>query len=152
MSEPVAGSAFGPPALADASEAGVFFVTGEDLTTLAAAAGEAGLLARHVDLQGCDGKATLLRRIAAALEFPAGFGHNWDALNDCLRDLDWLPASGYALLFANAGDLRAADEKEFEILLDVLDETAIDWAEHDKPFWAFLALPESVFAELDAAS
>ena len=39
---------------------------------------------------------------AAALEFPAYFGHNWSAFNDSILDLDWLPASAYVLLFADA--------------------------------------------------
>ena len=41
----------------------------------------------RVDLAGCSDKATLLARLAAALQFPDWFGHNWDALSDCLTDL-----------------------------------------------------------------
>ena len=87
--------------LDDASRAGVFFVTGEDIATLDMAARDAGLLARRIDLRGCTGKAILMLRLASALDFPAGSGRNWDALSDQLRDLSWLPAQGYALLFAS---------------------------------------------------
>ena len=34
--------------------------------------------------------------IGKALRFPEWFGHNWDALTDCLLDMGWLPAAGYA--------------------------------------------------------
>lgn len=36
-------------------------------------------------------KQKLLRTLAEELRFPAYFGHNWDALEECLRDLSWLP-------------------------------------------------------------
>lgn len=37
-------------------------------------------------------KQKLLRTLADELQFPAYFGNNWDALEECLRDLSWLPA------------------------------------------------------------
>lgn len=37
-----------------------------------------------------------------ALLFPGWFGWNWDALSDCLRDLNWLPADGYLIVVENA--------------------------------------------------
>lgn len=35
-------------------------------------------------------KADLLRALSKGLEFPSYFGWNWDALEECLRDLSWL--------------------------------------------------------------
>ena len=137
------------PGLADATRSGVFFVTEEDLDGLGVAARDAGLVVRRVDLKGCNGKATVLLRIATALDFPTSFGRNWDALSDSLRDLSWVPGAGYAVLFEGAGDLRAADEGDFDTLLDILDEAAQDWAQRALPFWAFLALPEAAFEELE---
>ena len=131
--------------LDDAARAGVYFVTADDIATLDMAARDAGLLARRIDLGGCTGKAMLMLRLAAALDFPAGGGRNWDALSDQLRDLSWLPASGYALLFDTARDLRDADETSFDTLLELLDEAVADWAERGTPFWGFLALPEEDF-------
>jgi hypothetical protein len=89
--------------------------------------------------------------VATAMDFPTSFGRNWDALSDSLRDLSWIPGQGYALLFEGAGDLRAADEGDFDTLLDILDDAVQDWAERDLPFWAFLALPEEAFEELEEA-
>ena len=77
------------PGLQDPSRAGVFFVTSGDLPFLAAAAHDANLLPRQIDLLGCNNKATLLLRIAVALDFPMSSGRNWDALSDSLRDLEW---------------------------------------------------------------
>ena len=135
--------------LDDPRRAGVYFVTTEDIATLDMATRDAGLLARRIDLQGCADKATLLLRLATALDFPAGSGRNWDAVSDRLRDLSWLPAPGYALLFEAARDLRDGDETSFDTLLEILDEAATEWAGRDAPFWAFLALPEEDFEPAD---
>ncbi|KRG68784.1 barstar family protein [Pseudoxanthomonas dokdonensis] len=135
--------------LDDAARAGVFFVTHDDIPTLAAAGRDASLLAPRIDLSGCINKATMMLRFATALDFPSGSGRNWDALSDALRDLGWLPANqGLVLLLEHAGDLRSADERSFETLLDVLDEASRFWAEQSTPFWAFIALPEQDFSEL----
>ena len=104
-------------------------------------------LARRIDLRDCANKATLMLRLASALDFPAGSGRNWDAASDRLRDLSWLPAPGYALLFDGARDLRDADETSFDTLLEILNEAVSDWAQRDIPFWAFLALPEDEFEQ-----
>jgi RNAse (barnase) inhibitor barstar len=41
---------------------------------------------------GIRSKQKLLNVLADKLRFPRYFGHNWDALEECLRDLSWLPA------------------------------------------------------------
>ena len=137
------------PGLQDPSRAGVFFVTSGDLPFLAAAAHDANLLPRQIDLLGCNNKATLLLRIAVALDFPMSSGRNWDALSDSLRDLEWLPGKGYVLWFEGAGDLLGSDESDFDTLVSILDEANAEWKTRDVPFWAFLALRERDFAELE---
>jgi len=136
--------------LDDPAQAGVYFVTTEDLDTLDVAARDAGLVVRRIDLGGCADKATMMMRIGTALDFPSGSGRNWDALTDRLRDLSWLPADGYVLLIDMAGDLRDADEGDFDTLLEILEDTASDWVARKVPFWAFLALPENAFDALES--
>jgi len=41
--------------------------------------------------RGLRSKQKLLCVLADKLRFPAYFGHNWDALEECLGDLSWLP-------------------------------------------------------------
>lgn len=128
--------------LEDAAQAGVYGVAHGDLGGLAAAARDAGLKVVRVDLEGCADKRTLLLRIGTQLDLPPGMGRNWDGLSDALRDLSWLPASGYALLFGEADGLRQANGEDFDTLLDVLAEASTRWAEDGVPFWAFFELSE----------
>jgi hypothetical protein len=86
-------------------------------------------------------KDALLKNIAAALEFPAWFGHNWDALEDCLGDLSWRKAAGHVLLIENA---RPGDD--LGILLDVLRSSAEFWATRGKPFFAVFVDPAGALA------
>ena len=81
-------------------------------------------------------KEELLRNIAQALDFPDWFGHNWDALEDCLSDLSWREAPGYILLFEKPGR-----DDDFGVLIDVLLSSAESWAARRKPFFALFVDP-----------
>lgn len=82
----------------------------------------------RIDLAGCTGKAELLARFAQALRFPHWFGHNWDALSDCLTDLSWLPAQHYRLVLGEPQALRAAAPETLDTALEILTEAAEFWA------------------------
>lgn len=120
--------------LGDASKSGVYRAPhGRDIAD--ALQGSALRLAR-IDLAGAAAKDALLERIAAALEFPAWFGGNWDALEDCLADLSWLllpQAAGHVLVIEGAAGLPA-DERG--ILVDILASAASSWRERGRPFFA----------------
>jgi RNAse (barnase) inhibitor barstar len=66
--------------------------------------------------------------VAQALDFPDYFGHNWDALEECLADLEWLPGTGYVLCFTNAECILRDDDEEFATLLEVLSDAGEAWA------------------------
>jgi RNAse (barnase) inhibitor barstar len=60
--------------------------------------------------------------IARALAFPDYFGRNWDAVYDCLTDLNWLPAEGYVLVLDGFGDLARNAPDQWRIGLKVFAE------------------------------
>ncbi len=129
--------------LDDINNAGVYAIGNDDIGPLSAAMRDAGLRVATIDLAGCHDKRTLLSRMAAQLDFPRTFGGNWDALVDCLRDLSWIKANGYALFFSDADGLRGDAAADFDTLLEVLDESSQFWAAQDVPFWAFVALNDA---------
>ena len=75
-----------------------------------------GYVLRVIKGAKCQTTAGLLTEFARALDFPDYFGHNWDALEECLADLEWLPAKGYFLLIADAAQVLRDDE-EYETFL-----------------------------------
>lgn len=56
------------------------------------------------------GKEKLLSVLAAKLRFPSYFGHNWDALEECLRDLSWLADQPRVVIVHEALPFSSAGE------------------------------------------
>jgi hypothetical protein len=51
----------------------------------------------HIDFKGLRSKDSMLKKIAAELEFPAHFGRNLDALYDCLTEMELQKGHRYAI-------------------------------------------------------
>lgn len=116
--------------LRDASRSGVYRASGA--AVVADAAREAAL-----DLVRIDAQEALFEGIAKALDFPAWFGRNWDALEDCLGDLSWRGAEGSVLVFDGYPDGDALG-----VLLDVLRSSAEYWSQRGRPFFAVFVDPQ----------
>src|SRR5262249_4249102 len=71
-----------------------------------------GFAVRRLDGGQCATKDALLRTLARTLDFPAHFGLNWDALEDSLTDLEWLPAAGYVLVISEAHRLLPGNDAD----------------------------------------
>ena len=70
-------------------------------------------------------KATLLHACYQSGQYPAGFGFNWDALVDALRDLSWLePAAGIAILWQHPDVLESRDPDTAAMFREVVEEAA----------------------------
>jgi hypothetical protein len=105
------------------------------MRSILAAMEASGLAAFSVDLEGAGGKAGLLDAFATGLDFPAWVGRNWDALDDALLDLSWLPAGdrGRAVLVRGLEWPSAGSRHDLEVLEDVLDSAVDSWARTDTP-------------------
>jgi RNAse (barnase) inhibitor barstar len=69
-------------------------------------------------------KSEALAEIGTALNFPAWYGHNLDALYDCLVDLSWQPAGEHVLVWKGHRQLEVADPDAYRAVLAVLDDAA----------------------------
>ncbi|HET9255648.1 MAG TPA: barstar family protein [Pseudonocardiaceae bacterium] len=67
-------------------------------------------------------KSQALAAIGIALNFPAWYGHNLDALYDCLADLSWEPPGERVLIWRGHRQLEAADPDAYREVLAVLDD------------------------------
>lgn len=87
----------------------------------------------------------LFDEFAAALQFPYYFGENWSAFDECIADLDWLPAqAGIAVLIYEAGQVLADDTQEdLAVLVKVFAQAAATFGQpvEDGEWWDRPALP-----------
>lgn len=127
--------------LTDAARSGVYRAPQPDAIRDAARGTRLDLAS--VALGGAADKEALLDRLAAALAFPAWFGGNWDALEDCLTDLSWRAGEGHVLLLGGHAELPADD---LGVLVDVLRAAAGHWAGRGQPFFAVFVDPGHVLA------
>jgi RNAse (barnase) inhibitor barstar len=66
--------------------------------------------------------------ISAAFQFPYYFGENWNAFDECLCDLEWLPARAYLVLVSNAVHLLEAEPPaDFRALIETFERIAKEW-------------------------
>lgn len=123
---------------ASVARAGVYHLPQGDIADLIAGAEAAGCLVQHVDLRGARNRDETLEAIGRSLGFPEWFGHNWDALADCLLDLGWRPAEGYVVILEHCDGLHARAEADFVTLMQVFQNAANEWREQGVPFWCLV--------------
>jgi hypothetical protein len=112
--------------LMDPARSGVYRVSGT--AELLEALEGSGLALARIDL-----RRPVFEAFSHALGFPAWFGRNWDALEDCLTDLSWPGAGGHLLLLEGDDDSG--------VLADVLGSAAQFWAGQGRPFFAVFLDP-----------
>lgn len=91
----------------------------------------------YLNVAHVDTKQEFLSAIGRAMDFPAYFGKNWDALEECLRDLP--KAEGYILLIDNPAEFARAAPREWETALSILQSVSDFWLAEGTPFYALLA-------------
>lgn len=138
--------------LADAESAGVYHLPHMDKKQVVAAARAAGLAAFRVNLAKAGNKEAMLAAIAKALKFPKGFGHNLDALADCVADMGWQPADGYIVLLEHCDGIHGLAEDDFTDVLNVFEQAAEEWREQGVPFWCLVEMQANGIAWLPTES
>jgi hypothetical protein len=90
-----------------------------------------GLTARVLRGTHARTKAGLLGEFASRFEFPGYFGFNWDALDECLTDLSWLPSRAYTVAIENARlllDSEPESENRLRLFAHLIEDVAAKWA------------------------
>jgi RNAse (barnase) inhibitor barstar len=126
------------PDLTDLDAAGIveYDGTGDALTQ---AASHARLRFSVVDLARIADKRSLMNALAKALKLPSYFGHNWDALADCLEDDGFLRKPGMALHLAQAAAFRDAHPGDWNTLEMLLGEAVEYWKERGIALWVIVS-------------
>lgn len=88
----------------------------------AARAGRNGFVARLPS--GISSREHLFDLLTHALRLPPYFGRNWDALEECLRDLSWIMARRVILVH---GDLPGLESDDLRVYIDILSNSVRHW-------------------------
>lgn len=118
--------------------AGVYCQPDAKTEALTLAAEANGYLVFKLDLRKAKNKETLLDTIAHGMAFPEWFGHNYDALGDCLADLAWRPAEGYLVLLTHCGGLLQRAGQDFTTTLQVFQQAADEWRSKGQSLWCLV--------------
>src|SRR6478672_10553049 len=124
----------------EADKGGVWFLPSPvDAKHVQAAAKRAGFAFFHIEGKTISRKEQLLNHVATALHFPNDFGHNWDALEECLTDMEWEDASGYVIYYEHIEALQEAHPDQFDTLVEILRDAVASWKEDDTAMVVLLA-------------
>lgn len=121
--------------------AGIYQVTDVDRTDLAAACQAEGIQFFYLDGNQITSKSEFLHRVAPVMRFPEYFGYNWDALEDCLTELDGGSEAGYLLLYSRADRFAMTNPEQWDVLLQILHSAIAIWQETHTPMYVLLQSP-----------
>lgn len=77
----------------------------------------------------CKTLEALFDEFKMAFKFPAYFGYNWNAFDECINDLDWLPYKSYEIYINHFEEILEKDNINFEIFIEVLINTLREWTQ-----------------------
>lgn len=116
--------------LLEENRGGVWFLPSHvEPKAIQALAKRAGFAFFHIEGKNITRKEQLMNAVATALHFPKHFGNNWDALEECLTDLEWVDADGYVIYFDHIDGLLETHPDQFETLVEILRDAVKAWKE-----------------------
>jgi len=120
------------PSILEAHKGGVWFLPGNgDLRAMQSAAKKGRYTFVHIDGAKIERKEQLLNHLATALRLPKSFGHNWDALEECLNDLEG-DGEGYLVYYDHIDGFLNAHPDHFETFVEILRDAVVSWKDDDE--------------------
>ncbi|RTL54943.1 MAG: hypothetical protein EKK46_07445 [Rhodocyclaceae bacterium] len=120
--------------------AGVYHLPRADRDIIVRAAETNGYAVFPINLRRAATREDLLDAIARDMAFPEWFGHNYDALYDCLCDLGWRPAQGYLMLLDHCDSALAGAGSDFAATLAIIREATEEWRGQGLCLWCLVDL------------
>jgi len=113
----------------------------------------AGWRCACIDARGIASKPAFLDAFAGALHFPDYFGRNWDAFEECLRDLSWgnfNGAKGVIIILDRPDGFARAEPEEWAVARDVLAGAVTTHAQTGRPLVVLLRGSRTAAAGLES--
>lgn len=130
--------------LANPEIAGVYEIPEGGVEAVLAAAEANKYIVYRADLRQARNREQMLKILGEGLEMPAWYGANYDALMDCVCDMNWIPSPGYVIILENCHNINTLAAPEFNMMIDVFAAAANHWREEKVPFWCFVDQPANV--------
>ncbi|MDR6636954.1 barstar family protein [Paenarthrobacter nitroguajacolicus] len=112
-----------------------------------------GMVVRTLRGRKMRGRQSLMDEAGAALQFPSYFGENWDALDECISNLDWmLPVTSLVLLVQDAEQVLADENTDqLQVFVSLLRDAMWTFAEAVElgEVWDRPAVPFHVVLQAD---
>lgn len=119
--------------LLESGKGGLHFVpTATSAATVKSAAKAAGFAYFHIDGKNIARKEQLLNAFSTALRFPKHFGNNWDALEECLGELEF-DGEGCVVYYEHIDGIAAAHPDQLQTLVEICRDAVASWKEDDTP-------------------
>ncbi len=83
-------------------------------------------------------RTTLLQQFDTVMQFPEYFGHNWDALKDCLTELDGHEVDRYIITIDSLEHFAASDREQWSNFMDVCKSVIEYWQDTETPMYILL--------------
>ena len=101
---------------------------------LRAAAKRAGVAWQDLDLAGVTGGEAFFQRCAEVFSLPGYFGHNWDALHECMLDFAGRGTLGAVVHWRRGTALAQRAPEVVQTALEILQDAARYWASSGRVF------------------
>ena len=92
-----------------------------------------GIQVFYLDGSNINDKKSFLNKTAEVMQFPNYFGHNWDAFDECITDLEWLPAKRYVVIYNKPNLFAEANPLDWQIAYDTLQSAVEYWQSTSTP-------------------
>lgn len=107
-------------------------------STIARLAQAHGWRVARVDGVSITNKRSFIEAVGRALDFPAYSAANWDAFEESLRDLSWLPEPGVVLIYPAAARFAAGAHEDWATARAILGDAASSSGGRSKPLVVLL--------------
>jgi RNAse (barnase) inhibitor barstar len=136
--------------LADSKPPRLAAISPNNAKALVEAAKKIGYAIWALDGRKMKNDETIFDHFAQVLHFPDYFGRNWDAMDECLRDMEWAPAAAHLLVVNDADALFLTSPASFKSLIDCMRFASNHW--HEKvPFKVVFTTNSSEIASITDA-
>jgi len=114
----------------------------EEIYTLFYVESRKGTYVSYIRGTRCNDEESFFREISASFQFPNYFGENWNALDDCICDLEWLCFNKIMIVIDDYNMAFEGDKQLQQLLERHLESMVAYWDEQSVPVEVWLNIPK----------